>query len=105
MTLKILKNKILVTTGIIITSFIILGVLSFYFIDYISKIKVMNELLPKITETVLENSDCTKILNIDVSYQLSTKDNLIFYADCGTDGNLFKIERYYISENDIKNKK
>lgn len=71
----------------------------------IANIKKINALMPKAAELIAENPNCEKVLDVDVSDVKSTKNSIVIYVDCGNFENFSNFERFYVSENDINNKK
>lgn len=69
----------------------------------INGIKKINNLMPKVAELVARNNRCSKVLDVDVSDERSSKNSLVFYAECGDMNDFMNIERFYVSENDLKN--
>ena len=61
----------------------------------VNGIKKINSLLPKVAEKASKNPTMDKIVNVDISNNRSTKNNLIFYVDAENSN------RLYISENDL----
>ncbi len=68
----------------------------------IANIKKINRLMPKVAEFIAKNPKCTQVMEVDVSDARSTKNSLVFYADCGTD--YWNMERFYITEKELNNK-
>lgn len=66
-----------------------------------TNIKEIKTLLPLAINKVAQNPQCYKVLNADVSLEYSTKDSLIFYVDCSTSQNVFNIERFFVTEDEL----
>ena len=86
----------------IVLSFIVIKSHLLYFLPRISTIK---NLISLAVSKVAENPQCYKVLNADVSYEYSSKDNIVFYVDCSTSENIFNIERFFITEDELKKEK
>lgn len=71
----------------------------------VANIKKINALMPKAAELIAENPSCYKVLDVDVSDERSTKNSIVMYVDCGDMSSFSNFERFYVSENDINQKK
>lgn len=101
-----MKNKIFRWIVLIINILILIAVFSFIFAKshlmfLLPKIGKIRNLLPIAKNKIEENPRCYKVLNADVSYEYSSNDTLVFYVDCNTSENIFNIERFFITEDEI----
>ena len=101
-----MKNKILRWIVLTINIIVLFSVFSFIFVKshlvfLIPKIGKIRNLLPIAKTKISENPRCYKVLNADVSYEYSSNDTLVFYVDCNTSENIFNIERFFITEDEI----
>ena len=58
-------------------------------------IKKINSLTPKVAEKISYNTTCDKVVNVDVSDNRSTRNNLVFYGDCAN------MQRFYLTEAEV----
>ena len=58
-------------------------------------IKKINRLTPKVAEKISYNTKCDKVVNVDVSDNRSTRNNLVFYGDCAN------MQRFYMTEEEL----
>lgn len=86
----------------VVISFIVAKSHLLYFLP---RIKTIKHLIPFAVSKIAEKPQCYKVLNADVSYEYSSKDNIVFYVDCSTSENIFNIERFFITEDELKKDK
>jgi len=105
MSKKLIKYFIIIINIILSFAVISFIFIKSHFLYFIPRIKTIKNLIPKAVNNVAENPKCYKVLNADVSYEYSNKDSLIFYVDCSTSDNIFNIERFFVTEDELtKNK-
>lgn len=96
--------KIIVYIVNIIFIFIVLSfiVAKSHLLYFLPRINTIKNLIPLAVNKVSEKPQCYKVLNADVSYEYSSKDYIVFYVDCSTSENIFNIERFFVTEDEIK---
>ncbi len=62
----------------------------------------INKLAPKAAKLVAANPRCTRVMQVDVADDKSTKNSITFFVDCGSINDIRNIERFYVSEQQIK---
>ncbi len=72
---------------------------------FLPRIKTIKSLIPLAVNKVAEKPQCYKVLNADVSYEYSSEDYMVFYVDCSTSENIFNIERFFVTEDELKKDK
>ena len=68
----------------------------------IAAIKRINALAPKAAELVAQNPRCNRVMAVDVADDKSTRNSITFFADCGDIDHIADIERFYVTEKQIK---
>lgn len=69
----------------------------------INTINRINKLAPKAAELVAANPRCTRVMQVDVADDRSTRNSITFFVDCGSIKDIRNIERFYVTEQQIKN--
>lgn len=102
---KLFKYFMIILNVILAFAVISFIVVKSHFLYLIPRIKTIKNLLPNAVSRVAENPRCYKVLTADVSYEYSSKDYIVFYVDCSTADNIFNIERFFVTEDELtKNK-